>query len=84
MLNMKHASVREIQHNLRKVLEYLDHGNEIIVLNRNKPIAKIVPYTRQETSIAFPDFKKRRERFLSGTGNSFLSGIILEDRGEKV
>lgn len=80
---MKRASVREVQHNLKKVLDYLDHDDEIIIVRRNKPIAKIVPVTSREKIVKLPDFKKRREKLGIEPGGTTLSEIILENRGEE-
>jgi len=80
---MRRASVREVQHNLKKVLDYLDHDDEIIIVRRNKPIAKIVPVTSREKIVKLPDFKKRREKLGIEPGGTTLSEIILESRGEE-
>jgi len=63
MLDMKTASVREVQHHLSKVLAWVEKGEEVQITRRNKPVAKIVPAEAQETRIALPLSQLARVRF---------------------
>jgi prevent-host-death family protein len=83
MLNMKKASIREIQHNFKSVLEYLDHGNEILITKRNKVIAKIIPATEQKKA-TLPDFYKRARKSFPETVGQTISEIIDDDRKERI
>ena len=40
---MKTMTVREVQHNLRKVLRWIEDGELVAVSRRNRIVAKIVP-----------------------------------------
>jgi antitoxin (DNA-binding transcriptional repressor) of toxin-antitoxin stability system len=77
---VKKVSVREVQHNLRKVLQYLEHGDEIIIMRRNTAIAKIVPFNYQASPTSFPDFAERRKKLFPHPEGKSLGDIILEDR----
>ena len=40
MLDMKTASVRDVQHHLSKVLAWVEKGEEVQITRPNKPVAK--------------------------------------------
>jgi prevent-host-death family protein len=49
---MKTASVREVQHNLARVLEMVSRGQEIAVTKRGRVIARIVPARDRRARVA--------------------------------
>jgi len=85
MLNMKTASVRDVQHHLSKVLAWVEKGEEVQITRRNKPVAKIVPAEAQGTPIALPAFAARARQIWGETpvGKS-LSQTVVDDRKERV
>ena len=42
---MKEARVAELKARLSEYLRFVRRGNEVIVYDRNEPIARVVPYT---------------------------------------
>lgn len=48
------ATVRELRLNLSRFLRIVERGDQVIVRNRNTPVARIVPY-RQAGPSRFPD-----------------------------
>ena len=58
--NMKTASVTELKASLSKYLAKVKHGEEILVTERGKPVAKIVPLGRD--AAAFPPHLLEMER----------------------
>ena len=84
MLDMKTASVRDVQHHLSKVLAWVEKGEEVQITRRNKPVAKIVPAEAQGTRIALPAFGTRARRIWGETplGKS-LSQTVVDDRKER-
>ena len=82
MLYMIKASVREIQHNLKAVLKYLDHGDEILITRRNKVIAKIIPES-EFLEKEMPDFFGRAKTIFPETKGKTITGIITDDRRER-
>ena len=38
MLDMKTASIRDVQHRLSKVLAWVEKGEEVQITRRNKPV----------------------------------------------
>jgi prevent-host-death family protein len=59
MLNMKTATVREVQHHFNKVLAWVAKGEEVHVTRRSKPVAKLVPPEATSAPQEFPDFAAR-------------------------
>lgn len=80
---MKTASIREVQHNLAKILLWIGAGDSVTITKRNKPIAEIKPLSKK-TKIKRPDFQKRlREIFdhpIQGMSNAELVAEMREDR----
>ena len=40
---MKSATVREVQHNLAKVLNEVEAGHTVEILRRKQPVARLIP-----------------------------------------
>lgn len=79
MWNMKTATIRQVHHNFSAVLSWVNEGEEVTVLNRNRPVARICP-PRAQTPVKFkmPDFAARAKAIF---GNSKpMPNIILEER----
>jgi prevent-host-death family protein len=82
---MKTASVREIQHHLSRILNWVEDGEEVTVTKNKKIVAKIVPAREKKPKkIERPDFAARRRRLLElGWKGKPVSEIIDEARGER-
>ena len=82
MSNMKTASVRQIQHNLSQVLDWVERGEEVLVFRRKRMIARLSPATPRPTES--PDFVARA-RAVWGTRprGKRLSAIALDARGKR-
>lgn len=76
---MKTATVGHIQKNFAKVLREIKTGEEITVLRRGKPVAKITALGPKE-DIDWPDFYNEA---ISLKGAP-LSQIILEERANRI
>jgi prevent-host-death family protein len=85
MLDMKRATVREVQHHLSKVLDWVEKGEEVQITRRNKPIAKIVPAEAYKGPVALPAFAARARQIwgVKPAGKN-LSQTVLDDRKERV
>lgn len=83
MSHMKTASIRDVQHNLAKILLWIGAGDSVIITKRNKPIAEIKPLSKKQ-KIERPDFQKRlRENFarpIRGISNAELISEMREER----
>jgi prevent-host-death family protein len=84
MLDMKTASVRDVQHHLSKVLAWVEKGEEVQITRRNKPVAKIVPAEAQGTRVDLPAFAARARQIWGETpvGKS-LAQTVVDDRKER-
>jgi antitoxin (DNA-binding transcriptional repressor) of toxin-antitoxin stability system len=84
MLDMKTASVRDVQHHFSKVLAWVEKGEEVQIIRRNKLVAKIVPAEAQGTGITLPAFAARARQIWGKTpvGKS-LTQTVLEAREER-
>jgi len=82
---MKKASVREVQHNLASVLRWVEDGEEVQVMRRNRIVAKIVPANQVLKKPQWPDFAKRAAAIWGkqpkGKG---ASEIVIESREERM
>ena len=57
---MLSATVRDARLNLSKLLKLAQQGHEVVIRNRDKPVAKLVPYTEPDRE-PFPDLSRLRE-----------------------
>ena len=81
---MKTASVRELQHHLKRILDVIDHGEEIIITRRNRKIAKIVPLREDLLIGEWPDFVNRSRKVKTLVEGKRPSELIMEDREERL
>ena len=47
---MRSVNVAELKNQLRKYLAFAKQGEDIVILDRNLPVAKLVPFSGEETS----------------------------------
>jgi prevent-host-death family protein len=84
MLDMKTASVRDVQHHLSEVLAWVEKGEEVQITRRNKPVAKIVPAQAQGTPVVWPPFAARARQIWGETPvGKNLSQTVVDDRNER-
>jgi len=77
---MKTATIRQVRNDFSTVLAWVQQGEEVTVLNRKKPVARICPLRAKEVAeIKMPDFAARAEA-LFGTQSTHLSDGVLEER----
>ena len=78
------ATVREVRLNLSKFLKLVERGEQVIVRNRNTPVARIVP-CRELSVRGFPDLTAFRNGQKKTRAGSRLSSerIIREDRDQR-
>lgn len=83
MYNMRQASVRQLQHNLKGVMRWVDHGEEVQITRRDQVIARLVPDTQPKKKIKWPDFNKRLKALAKKVRGRPLSEIVIEGREER-
>ncbi len=75
---MKHATVGDIQKNFSAVLKDLQSGEEILVVKRGKPVAKLTGLGPSE-DIQWPDFVAEA---VEPYGTS-LSQTVIDEREDR-
>jgi prevent-host-death family protein len=84
MSNMKTTTVRDVQHNLSKILRWVEDGEVVVVTRHNRAVANIVPSARQVRPAAWPDFAKRlRAIWGDPPPGKAASRIIIDERNER-
>jgi len=82
MSNMKTATVREVQHNLKKVLAWVEGGEVVQVVRRAQVVARLVP--PEPETVTSPDFVGRARRIWGeGPKGAPLSEIVSDARGDR-
>ena len=56
---MKQVTVRELQQNVRRVLERVEAGEVIEVTRRRRPVARLTPTTDASKPLPWPDLAAR-------------------------
>ena len=82
---MKTATVREVQHNLNKVLAWVADGQSVTITKHKETVAKLVPAKRKNKAVEWPDFGARLKKIYpegSPRGKS-VSQIISGSREER-
>jgi antitoxin (DNA-binding transcriptional repressor) of toxin-antitoxin stability system len=83
MLNMKTASIRDVQHNLADVLEWVERGEEVHIYRRKKLVARLLPPASSQP-VEFPDFVARARKIWGEKPKGKpLSEILSDSRGER-
>jgi antitoxin (DNA-binding transcriptional repressor) of toxin-antitoxin stability system len=79
MCHMKTATIRQVRHDFSTVLKWVADGEEVTVLNRTRPVARICPPRVQASAKKFkmPDFAARSRAIL---GDKVIPNIVLEER----
>jgi len=79
MCHMKTATIRQVRHDLNAVLAWVAEGEEVTVLKRSKPVARLCPPRLVEPKVrpSMPDFVARaKEAF----GDKVIPNMVLEER----
>ena len=71
---MLSATIRDARLNLSKLLKLAQQGHEVVIRNRNTPVAKLVPYTEPEPK-PFPDLTRLRKSL----ENDGAQGVTSEE-----
>lgn len=77
---MLSATVRDARLNLSRLLNLAQQGHEVVIRNRDTPVAKLVPY-REEERKPFPDLSKLRDSLRkTGPSSTSVGEIVRRDR----
>jgi prevent-host-death family protein len=75
---MRTAGVREARQDLTSLLSDVQRGREVIITDRGRPVARLVPMTVRRS---FPDLKAVRRKVRSAKPQ--LAKAVLEDREDR-
>jgi prevent-host-death family protein len=75
---MRKAGIREARQNLTGLLEDVKRGREVVIADRGRPVAMLVPVQAQQP---FPDLKSVRKR--TRGRDVRLSEAVLEGREDR-
>lgn len=79
---MKTATIRQVCHEFSAVLAWVAEGEEVTVLNRTRPVARICPPCAQAPAkFTMPNFTARAKAIF-GKKRTHFSNIVLEEREE--
>lgn len=78
---MAKFSVEEVAQNLRSILEQVAAGEEVTIVEQDKPVARLIPPSIEER--IFADMKKFRQSLSVSTQGESLSQIIINARQEE-
>ena len=77
---MKRAGIREARQNLSSLIEDVKKGREVVITDRGRPVARLLP-PLEHSGVAFPDLRGVRRKMprLSPT----LSESLDADRKDR-
>ncbi len=79
---MKRVGIREVRQNLSALLEAIKGGQELIVTEHGRPVARLVPVDASESK-AFPDLSAFRAR-MPKLSLSLSQALLDEDRADRL
>jgi len=78
---MKQVGVREVRQNLSALLDAIKGGQELLITEHGRPVARLVPVEPSSTN-AFPDLSAFRSRMPKLSVP--LSDALDEDRADRL
>ncbi len=79
---MKTVSVRELQQNIKHVIDQVEHGQVVEVTRRRRVVARLTPVRPSGRRVAWPDLEKRARAVLGpGVIEPPPSEQVAKDRG---
>jgi len=83
MSNMKTTSVREVQHNLNKILRWVEDGEAVAITRHKRVVANLVPSSPKQPT-GWPDFTKRMNSIWGKAARGKpASEVIIEERTDR-
>ena len=82
LLHMKTVTIRQVHNDFSAVLALVAQGEEVTVLNRTRPVARICPpLPEAPVNFKMPDFAARAKAIFGDS--RLMTNIILEEREER-
>jgi len=84
---MKQVGIAELKDHLSEHLRAVERGAEIEVTDRNRPIVRIVPASRESGSVILPSLRPfaeiRARQFTPANWGVSSLELLLQERGER-
>jgi len=81
---VKIATVRQVRNDFGKVLEWVAAGEEVTVLKRRRPVARILPPRPTLASdVAMPDFTARARAIFGGRRTRLVESLLRAREEER-
>jgi len=77
---MVSINIRELSHNFSKYLNKVKSGKRIVIMERNTPVADIIPHNE---NIIPPLWRREIERVKIKGASSSLSNAVIKNRREE-
>jgi antitoxin (DNA-binding transcriptional repressor) of toxin-antitoxin stability system len=79
LFHMKTVTIRQVHNDFSAVLALVAQGEEVTVLNRTRPVARICPPLPEAPPANFkmPDFAARAKAIF---GDRMIPNVVLEER----
>lgn len=74
---MRKVTVRELQQNIRRVMEQVERGETVEVTRRRRPVARLTPIREPPQPAPWPDLEERARKVL---GNR----VVAPGAGEQI
>jgi antitoxin (DNA-binding transcriptional repressor) of toxin-antitoxin stability system len=85
MSNMKTTTVREVQHNLNKILRWVEDGEVVVITRHKRIVANLVPSPPTTRTADWPDFTERLKAVWGKAPEGKpASKIIIDERTERL
>ena len=80
LCHMKTATIRQVRHEFSTILAWVAQGEEVTVLNRTRPVARILPpRPAVSAKVKMPDFAARAKAIF---GDKIIPNAVLREREE--
>ena len=81
LCHMKTATIRQVHNDFSTVLAWVAEGEEVTVLNRTRPVARICPpLPEAPANFKMPDFAARAKAIF---GDRIIPNSVLREREER-
>lgn len=87
VLDMKTATIRDVQHGLAAMIAQVEQGEEILITRRDRPVARLAPllpsdHTAAPTPAALRSYWTQRPAPPAMHSDKSHADLIAEGRGE--
>ena len=82
---MRTASIREVRHDLGRILEWVADGEEVAITNRRQTVARLLPAIRRKRKpVKMPDVAARLQKVFGNKviSDRDMSKLWAENRGD--